>query len=175
MVRYPAQERQSLGNLEDMSIRTSDGAEVPFLSVAETQYGNGFSSIKREDKQRIVNVTGDVNRAIVTPEEVMSSVEKFLCKEGSSFTSRKNTCHNTDNPGVTYSLGGEQEQRSKAVGSLVSNSLLALLLIYALLAIPLKSYMQLLVIMSLIPFGAVGAIVRHYIICLLYTSPSPRD
>jgi multidrug efflux pump subunit AcrB len=163
MVRYPAQERQSLGNLEDMSIRTSDGAEVPFLSVAETEYGNGFSSINREDKQRIVNVTGDVNRAIVTPEEVMSAVEKFLCKEGSSFTSRQNACHNAENPGVTYSLGGEQEQRSKAVGSLVSNSLLALLLIYALLAIPLKSYMQPLVIMSVIPFGAVGAVVGHYI------------
>ena len=163
MVRYPEAERRSLGNLEDMRIRTADGAEVPFLSVAETQYGNGYSSINREDKQRVVNVTGDVNRAVVTPEEVMAAVEKFLCKEGSSFSSRQNSCHNLDHPGITYSLGGEQEQRSKAVGSIVSNSLLALLIIYALLAIPLKSYMQPLVIMSVIPFGAVGAIVGHYI------------
>jgi multidrug efflux pump subunit AcrB len=60
-------------------------------------------------------------------------------------------------------LGGEQEQRSKAVGSLVSNSLLALLLTYTLLAIPLKPYRQPLVIMSVISFGAIGAIVEHYI------------
>ena len=163
MVRYPENERRSLGNLEDMRIRTADGAEVPFLSVAETVYGNGYSAINREDKQRVVNVTGDVNRAVVTPEEVMAAVEKFLCKEGSSFSSRQNSCHNPDHPGITYSLGGEQEQRAKAVGSIVSNSLLALLIIYALLAIPLKSYMQPLVIMSVIPFGAVGAIVGHYI------------
>jgi len=163
MVRYPEAERRSLGNLEDMRIRTTDGVEVPFLSVAETEYGSGYSSINREDKQRVVNVTGDVNRAVVTPEEVMAAIEKFLCKDGSRFASAKNACHNADNPGVTYALGGEQEQRSKAVGSLFSNSLLALLLIYALLAIPLKSYMQPLVIMSVIPFGAVGAIVGHYI------------
>jgi len=163
MVRYPEAERRSLGNLEDMRIRTLDGTQVPFLSVAETEYGSGYSSINREDKQRVVNVTGDVNRAVVTPEEVMRAIEKFLCRDGSSFANAKNTCHNADNPGVTYALGGEQEQRSKAVGSLVNNSLLALLLIYALLAIPLKSYMQPLVIMSVIPFGAVGAIVGHYV------------
>jgi len=108
-------------------------------------------------------VTGDVNRAVVTPEEVMGAIEKFLCEDGSRFSSTQNPCHNAANPGVTYTLGGEQEQRSQAVGSIFNNSLLALLLIYALLAIPLKSYMQPLVIMSVIPFGAVGAIVGHYV------------
>lgn len=163
MVRYPEEERRSLGNLEDMRIRTQEMSEVPFLSVAETLYGNGFSSIRREDKERVVDVTGDVDRSVITPEEVIRGVEQTLCAEDSTFQSSKNPCYNTDFPGVTYSLGGEQKERNKAVGSIFTNSLLALLVIYALLAIPLKAYLQPLVIMSVIPFGAVGAIVGHYI------------
>ncbi|MCB1644369.1 MAG: efflux RND transporter permease subunit, partial [Pseudomonadales bacterium] len=122
MVRYPEDERRSVGNLEDMRIRTRDGAEVPFLSVADTQYGKGYSSISREDKQRVVNVTGDVNRAVVLPEEVMAAMQKFLCVDGSSFGNPKNRCHSDKYPGVTFSLGGEQEERSKAMGSIATNS-----------------------------------------------------
>ncbi len=164
MVRYPEEERQSLGNLEDMRIRTSQGVEVPFVSVAEVNYGNGYSSIQRQDQLRVVNVVGDVNRSVVTPEEVMRSIERSLCAPGTSFGNRENRCYTSKFPGVSYSLGGEQEQRLKATGSMVNTIPLALMIIFALLAIPLKSYMQPLVIMSVIPFGAVGAIVGHYLL-----------
>lgn len=163
MVRYPEEERRSLANLEEMRIRTPEGTEVPFLSVANTTYGKGYSSIRRQDQQRIVNVSGDVDRTLITPEEVMSAVQKFLCDPGTQLGNRQRPCHNADFPGVTYSLGGEQEERSKAMGSIFATVPLALLVIYALLAIPLKSYMQPLVIMSVIPFGAVGAIVGHFV------------
>ena len=163
MVRYPEAERRSLGNLEEMRIRTKEGVEVPFMSVAEINYGNGYSSIERQDRQRIVEVRGDVDRSIVTPEEVMGAIQRSICQEGSSFTNTQNPCHNVDFPGVTYSLGGEQEERSEATTSMVRTVPIALLIIFALLAIPLKSYMQPLVIMSVIPFGAVGAIVGHFI------------
>ncbi|MDZ7686026.1 MAG: efflux RND transporter permease subunit [Gammaproteobacteria bacterium] len=82
MVRYPEQERRSLANLEEMRIRTPQGDEVPFLSVAETTYGSGYSAIRRQDRQRIVNVTGDVDRSIVTPEEVMSAIGRTVCSKG---------------------------------------------------------------------------------------------
>ena len=163
MVRYPEAERKSLGNLEEMRIRTLDGSEVPFMSVADITYGNGYSSIQRQDRQRVVNVVGDVDRSIVTPEEVMAAIEKSLCENKSKFTNPNNRCHNASFPEVTYSLGGEQEERMKATGSMASTIPLSLLIIFALLAIPLKSYMQPLVIMSVIPFGAVGAIVGHFI------------
>jgi multidrug efflux pump subunit AcrB len=146
-----------------MRIRTPDGSEVPFLSVAETTYGKGYSSIRRRDQQRIVNVTGDVNRLIITPEEVMTAVQKHLCEGDTQLGSRTRPCRNAEFPGVTFSLGGEQEERTKALGSIFATVPLALLIIYALLAIPLKSYMQPLVIMSVIPFGAVGAIVGHFV------------
>ncbi|MFT7686297.1 MAG: multidrug efflux pump subunit AcrB [Candidatus Azotimanducaceae bacterium] len=163
MVRYPEAERRSLGNLEEMRIRTKEGIEVPFMSVADITYGNGYSSIERQDQQRVVQVVGDINRSIVTPEEVIGAIQKALCEEGSNFTNKNNPCHTADYPGVSYSLGGEQEQRSEATSSMVRTVPLSLLIIFALLAIPLKSYTQPLVIMSVIPFGAVGAILGHFI------------
>ncbi|MDA0978925.1 MAG: efflux RND transporter permease subunit, partial [Proteobacteria bacterium] len=163
MVRYPEEERRSLGNLENMRIRTSDGVEVPFSTVASVNYGNGFSAISREDQQRIIEVTGDVNRTVVTPEEVIAAVEKSICAPGTTFGNRLNRCYNEDYPGVAFKISGEQEERMKALGSMVRTVPIALMIIFALLAIPLKSYMQPLVIMSVIPFGAVGAIVGHYV------------
>ena len=163
MVRYPEKERQSLGNLENMRIRTSENIEVPFSTVAEVIYGDGFSAINREDQQRVIEVKGDVNRSIVTPEEIMAAVEKAVCAKGTSFGSRESRCYNADFPGVAFNISGEQQERNKALGSMIATVPLALMIIFALLAVPLRSYMQPLVIMSVIPFGAVGAIVGHYI------------
>ena len=163
MVRYPEKERQSLGNLENMRIRTSENIEVPFSTVAEVIYGDGFSAINREDQQRVIDVKGDVNRSIVTPEEIMAAVEKAVCAKGTSFGSQESRCYNADFPGVAFNISGEQQERNKALGSMIATVPLALMIIFALLAVPLRSYMQPLVIMSVIPFGAVGAIVGHYI------------
>ncbi len=163
MVRYPESERKSLGNLEDMRIRNSDGIEVPFSSVAAVTYGNGYSSIRRQDQQRVVEVKGDIDRSAAAPEEVIRAVEKSICESGSSLGDRKDRCRNSLFPGVRYSKSGEQEERDKAMGSIAATVPIALMIIFALLAVPLKSYMQPLVIMSVIPFGAVGAIVGHYI------------
>ena len=163
MVRYPEDERQSLGNLENMRIRTGDNVEVPFSTVAKVSFGSGFSSIKREDQQRVIDVRGDVNRNVITPEEVMAAVAKAICAPGTSLGSRENRCSNANFPNVSFKISGEQEERNKALGSMVATVPLALMIIFALLAIPLKSYMQPLVIMSVIPFGAVGAIVGHFI------------
>jgi multidrug efflux pump subunit AcrB len=162
MVRYPQDERRSLGNLEDMRIRTADGSEVPFSSVAEVEYGTGYSTIRRQDQQRVVEVRGDVNRALITPEEVVAAVERKICDQG-RFSTRDNRCMNSLFPGVRYQLSGEQQERAKAIGSIFGTVPVALMIIFALLAIPLKSYLQPLVIMSVIPFGAVGAIVGHYL------------
>jgi multidrug efflux pump subunit AcrB len=93
----------------------------------------------------------------------MAAVEKAVCAKGTSFGSRESRCYNADFPGVAFNISGEQQERNKAVGSMISTIPLALMIIFALLAVPLKSYMQPLVIMSVIPFGAVGAIVGHYI------------
>jgi multidrug efflux pump subunit AcrB len=153
MVRYPEDERRSLGDLEAMRIRTNDGIEVPFSSVARATLARGYTTIRRVDGQRVVSVTADVNRTIATPESIIKSLKRIELAE---ILSR--------HPSVGFGLAGEAEEASQSMGSLVSTALLALLLIYALLAIPLKSYLQPLVIMSVIPFGAVGAILGHYLL-----------
>ena len=152
MVRFPEAERKSVGNLEDMHIRTPEGKEAPFYSVAGFQLGQGYSSIRRTNGQRVVNVVADVDRETVKPEDVLGSVEdNVLPRLRSKY------------PGLSFNLAGEQEERNEAILGLAYGAALALIVIYALLAIPLRSYVQPLVIMSVIPFGAVGAIFGHWI------------
>jgi multidrug efflux pump subunit AcrB len=152
MVRYPELERKSLGDLEDMRIRTASGSEVPFASVAEVDFGTGFSTIRRVNRQRIVTVTADVDRSIAIPTEILDVFEaEVLPPILSGYR------------GMSYYLGGEHEEGIQAFSGLTSLIPLALMIMFTLLAIPLKSYVQPLVIMSVIPFGAVGALVGHLI------------
>jgi multidrug efflux pump subunit AcrB len=152
MVRYPQSERSSIGNLEDMYIRTPQGIEVPFYSVAQFELGRGYSTIRRVDGRRVINVIADLDRTRLSPEEVNTSIQKqVLPKIRAKY------------PGLTIKLAGEQEERAKSFTGLFQAAILSLIVIYALLAIPLRSYVQPLVIMSVIPFGAVGAIAGHWI------------
>ena len=152
MVRYPEAERRSLGDLENMRIRAPDGTEIPFAAVARAELGRGFATIRRSGGRRIVTVTADVDRAVVTPEEVMASLRRGPLAE---ILER--------HPGVSASLQGEQRERHKAMAGLGRGVLMALGVIYVLLAVPLRSYAQPLIIMAAIPFGAVGAILGHFI------------
>jgi len=151
MVRYPEDERQSLGNLEDLLIRTPSGAEVPFLSIADFSLGNSYSSINRQDGRRVITVRGDIDRTTVKPDEIRREViAKFQAQWARDLD-------------VELVVGGEGEQQLSSLSELFSTFPLAMMVIYALLAIPLKSYTQPLIIMSVIPFGAIGAIVGHFI------------
>jgi multidrug efflux pump subunit AcrB len=152
MVRYPEVERSSIGNLEDMYIRTPQGTEVPFYSVAQFELGRGYSTIQRIDGRRVINVIADLDRTKLSPEEINTSIQTQI------LPGLRNKY-----PGLTVKLAGEQEERAKSFSGLFQAALLSLVVIYTLLAIPLRSYIQPLVIMSVIPFGAVGAIVGHWI------------
>jgi len=152
MVRFPESERKSIGNLEDMYIRTPDGNEVPFYSVARFDISRGYSAINRLDGRRTVSVSADVNRTMVSPEEVSASIRTEVIP---MIVAKY--------PKIEFDLGGEQEERATAMGGLLIGALFSLVVIYGLLAIPLRSYLQPFVIMSVIPFGAVGAIVGHFV------------
>ena len=152
MVRYPEKERNSIGNLEEMRIRAPSGVELPFSSVARFELGRGYSSIKRIDGQRVVNVTADLDRNQLSPEAVIASIEAEILPDLL-----------LSHPQVSISQAGEQEERAKSLAGLAQAAVLALFIIFMLLAIPLRSYVQPMVIMSVIPFGAVGAIVGHYV------------
>jgi multidrug efflux pump subunit AcrB len=152
MVRYTEKERKSLSALNSMRIRTPGGSEVPFVTVAEADLGRGFSSIRRSDRQRVVNVIADVDRSQITANEVIADLRSGAIQEIMR-----------DYPRVAYSLEGVQREQGEAADSLIPLFGIALFVIFALLAIPLKSYSQPLVIMCVIPFALVGAIWGHVI------------
>jgi multidrug efflux pump subunit AcrB len=152
MVRYPESERRALGDVENLRIRAPDGTEVPFGTVARADLGRGFSTIQRTDRKRVVNVTADVDRLQTTANEVLED-----------FTIRKLPIILGDYQSVNYDLEGEQREQQRALRGLANAYMLALFAVYALLAIPLRSYSQPFIIMSVIPFGVVGAILGHVI------------
>ena len=161
MVRYPRDDRRSLGNLENMRIRTPNGGEVPFSQVAEVQPGRGFASIKRVNRNRAVNVTAGVDAEITSAGAVIADLRTRILPEVLA-----------GHPGVFYTFEGAQAEQVDSVGGLQRGFILAMLTIFTLLAVPLRSYLQPLIIMAAIPFGLVGALWGHIIMGLDVTMMS---
>ena len=153
MVRYPAEERGTLASLEQMRVRTPTGAEVPFSFAGEAEFGRGFAAIQRTDRQRTMNVTADVDPAVTNANEVIADLAANVMP---GIMAR--------HPKVTYSLSGEQEFQSEALGDMMRAFLIALIMIFALLAIPFRSYVQPAIVMSAIPFGLIGALTGHLVL-----------
>ena len=152
MVRYPERQRRSLADLDNLRIRTANGGEVPFYAVARAERGIGYSTIKRADRQRVIDVTADIDLEKSSANLILGDLEKSFLPQLMA-----------DYPGLHYSLEGEQREQVKSTAALVRSFGLALIVIYALLAVPLRSYSQPLIIMSVIPFGIVGAIIGHLV------------
>ncbi len=152
MVRYPRAERHSITDLENMRIRTPTGEEVPFSTVAEITLDNSPATINRADRKRTVAVTADIDPAKANSREVITEIrEEFMPELLQRY------------PGVSYGMEGssqEQEELMVRIGIFFG---IALFLIYGLLAIPLHSYLQPLIIMFVIPFGLIGAVIGHII------------
>jgi multidrug efflux pump subunit AcrB len=152
MVRYPKADRELTSSLSNMFIRTPQGDEVPFDTVAKLDITQGLLKTTHINFQRASEVTAEVDRARVEPSKVMEEVEKNVLPP----LLKKY-------PGLRYGVSGMADEERKLGVSLMVGFALALLGIYALLAIPTKSYLQPLIIMGVIPFGIIGAIVGHWI------------
>ena len=154
-VRLPAEERDAIADVEGYLIRTPAGTEVPLSRVASISFGSSLSSVQRKDGQRVLTVTADVDPSVITGGEVTDILADTILPD----------IANT-NPGLTYTFGGQQQQQAESFEALGRSFILALLVIYALLAIPLGSYTKPLIIMAVIPFGIVGAILGHLVMGL---------
>ena len=153
MVRYPEKDRKSIANLETMRIRNNFGDEIPFSSVATANFGKAYSSIDHEDGDRVVTVSADADSTSVEPRVVLADItNNFIPILEEQF------------PQLEFDLEGSSSETSKLVKELTVASIAALFLIYALIAIPLRSYVQPLIIMSVIPFGLIGAVIGHIVL-----------
>jgi len=153
MVRYPEEERISIGDLEDMYIRTSQGEMVPFTSIANFDMQPGYARINRVDGEQSVAVNSDIIEAMVEPSVVNNDIKNNFFAE-----------LKTRYPSVDFREDGGTAEQQSIIEDMIRGMIFAIFGIYALLAIPLRSYTQPIMIMGVIPFGMVGAIVGHLVL-----------
>lgn len=151
MVRLPIEERRSVADLTDILIKTPTGGTVPLSHVATLVPGQSPSSIYRIDRYRTLNVTADVEKSNTNMTILQADLKTYLDELMVQY------------PGVDYSLEGEAKEQRESFGSLAWGLVFVFFIIYALLAIPFKSYLQPLIVMSVIPFGMIGAVMGHWV------------
>ena len=152
MVRYPVEERSSIATLENMHIRTASGHAITIGEVADIRLGLGLTAISRIDRERTVTITADVDASKAQSGTVIQDLTtEFMPQLLARY------------PGVKFGLGGASQEQQTLMQRMILGFVASLFLIYGLLAVPLKSYVQPLVIMAVIPFGFIGAVVGHII------------
>jgi len=151
LVMLPEHQRSSEYDIEQLMIQTPSGGEVPLRLIADVKRTRAFTAIERNDARRTVEVTANI-----VPEDETNLVQAALIEDILPQLSR-------DIPGLVWSFGGRQQDMAESMQSLMVTFTLALLAIYAMLAIPFRSYTQPLIVIVAIPFGTVGAVIGHYI------------
>jgi len=157
LVRFPISERRTIASLNEMLIAAPNGRLIPLANVATIKPGRGPSQITRIDGYRVLNVTADVDKdntnMVVLLTNLQNYVDTLLVKY----------------PSISYIMEGEQARQAETFGSLQLGIVIVLFAIYCMLALPLKSYVQPVLIMSVIPFGIIGAIIGHWIMGVTLT------
>jgi multidrug efflux pump subunit AcrB len=151
MVRLPLEERSKLTTLNVLLIKVPNGGVVPLNHVAELIPGQSPSTIYRIDRYRTVNVVADVEKNNTNMTVLQQELKVYLDNLVAQY------------PGINHSLEGEAKEQRESFGSLGWALIFVFFIIYALLAIPFKSYIQPLIVMSVIPFGMIGAVIGHWI------------
>jgi multidrug efflux pump subunit AcrB len=152
-VRLPEADRNRLDTLEKLILRTPEGGEVPLDQAATLRYTQSFTSIGREDGRRVIDVTASVNTALAEANQISADLQQRVLPEMMR-----------DYPGMDWELSGGQEDRAESFAALGKGMLLALFIIYALIAVAFRSYVQPLLVMLAIPFGLVGAVGGHLLL-----------
>jgi len=151
MVRNPEHERKAEYYLEEMLVTTPKGVKVPLKDIVHIKRGKAYTSIDRRNGRRVVTVTGDV-----VPQSQADQVLDSIKQETLPRLQEKYV-------GLNYSFEGKQSNRQESMAALGRGMIVAMMIVYVLLAIPFRSYLQPMIIMVSIPFGIVGAIIGHLI------------
>ena len=153
MVRYPESQRQSTQDLERIRIRLQDGTQTPLSTVARLKESRSFSSIERVDGLRIVSVTSEVDDTLITPTQANNRVLNDIIP-----------ALLTRYPGLQANQAGQGREEAEDMASLGRMMAVAMLTIFVLLASQTRSYLQPLVVLAGVPFGAAGAVIGHFLL-----------
>jgi multidrug efflux pump subunit AcrB len=160
-VRLPKNERLTENDIERIVIRTPQGGEVPLLQAAEVRRSRAYQEIKRVDGVQVLNVTADIDEQRTHANKVIESLtQDVLPTLGSEF------------PGLGYSFEGEQREQRESFAGLRSGFIMVLFGLFAMLAVPFKSYAQALVVLVALPFGMIGALLGHIVMGYDLSFPS---
>ena len=159
--RLPEEERSSITDIEGYLVRTPAGAETPISRVASLSSGMSPPAIRRQDGQRVVTVTADVDATVISGGEANAILENEIL-----------AALIAEYPELTFTFGGEQQQQVDSLGALGRGFVIALIMIFALLAIPLRSYTKPFIIMAIIPFGFIGVILGHWVLGVAVSAES---
>lgn len=152
MVCYPRDYRRSLVNFNEIRIQTADGAQLPITELVDIEVVRGYTNINRQDQKRSITITADIDENTANADLIIQELkEDFLPKLFAEL------------PGVSVSWEGQQESRDESFGSMIKGFLIALLAMFVLLSMEFRSYVQPIMILLIIPFGAVGAIGGHFL------------
>ncbi len=154
MLRLSKAERSSLDGLNDLLIRTPTGGKVPLQQVAVLSFGKSPSSIIRNDRRRTLNITADVDKSSGQLNQIRSSVEQDVQAALKAY------------PGISFSLEGEAREERELFSSIGVSIIFVMFAIYILLATVFKSYRKPFIVMSIIPLGAVMAVLGHWLMDL---------
>lgn len=152
MLRYPLEDRKTLTALNYLRIRTPKGVEAPLEEIASLEIGQGSPTIKRANRTRIINVQSSADKV----EADIPSIERDLEQNFIPMLKEKF-------PKLRFSFVGERKEQGESDSGLAQAGGIALFVIYGLLAIPFRSYIQPFLIMSVIPFGLIGAVFGHFL------------
>ncbi len=153
MVRYPESERRAIANISSMYIRTSEGREVPFSTVATYGVETGYQSIERVDRLRTLEVAADVADDGAPPRAI---VESILQNDAPTWLQMY--------PGLSINMDGELQEEIEFQQAMVYLGMLSMLVIFGLMAVAFKSYWQPFLVLTAVPFGLMGAIFGHWIL-----------
>ncbi|MFO8085699.1 MAG: efflux RND transporter permease subunit [Desulfobacterales bacterium] len=151
MVRFPLEQRVSEYSLEEMVLKAPNGTEILLRDAVSVTRGRAYTDINRRQGRRIVSVTADV-----TPRSQAGQILASVRTEILPGIQEKY-------PGLSFSFEGRQADQRESMQSLFRGLLMAIVVIFAMLAIPLNSYIQPVIIMVAIPFGIVGAVIGHLV------------
>ncbi|PIE46327.1 MAG: hypothetical protein CSA44_00285, partial [Gammaproteobacteria bacterium] len=152
MVRYPKAKRKSLADLYQLYVRTDNGTAIPLAAVAELSFDRSPKTIEHIDGQRALTVSANIDKEKTSSEAVIATLRKTVLPTL------------LQQYQVTIQFGGEAEEDEKATDSMKLGFVISLAMIFVLLAIPLKSYVRPIIIMTAIPFGIIGAVIGHLLL-----------
>ncbi|MEX0938133.1 MAG: efflux RND transporter permease subunit [Pirellulales bacterium] len=158
MVRYPREDRRSLAEFHDIRVRTSDGTELPLTELADVRVQRGYSEINRVEQLRAITITADVEESIGNASQIVTDMQAGFIDELQA-----------KHPSVRVLWEGQQEQSIESFQSLAIGLVVAILAMFVLLTLEFRSYLQPLLILSIIPFGAIGAVAGHALLGLPLT------